>query len=132
MRVRLLVDDLYTVDLDRLLLGLAATKNVEVRLFNPFLTEGDSSTRRLLALALDFKLYHQKHNKLFVVDGVMAIVGVRNVADECLLRGSLGNFIDFDLLLTRSAVPEMSHWFDKSWNSTAAYPVQAIARSSTT
>ena len=127
VRVRLLVDDLYTVDLDRLLLGLAATPNVEVRLFNPFMTERDSSTRRLLALALDFgRLNHRMHNKLFVADGVMAIVGGRNLADEYFLRGTRGNFIDFDLLLTGSAVPEMSHWFDAYWNSTAVYPVQAI------
>jgi cardiolipin synthase C len=129
VRVRLLVDDLYTADLDRLLLGLAATPNVEVRLFNPFVTERDSSTRRLLALALDFKrLNHRMHNKLFIADGVMAIVGGRNLADEYFLRGTLGNFIDFDLMLTGSAVPELSHWFDLYWNGTAVYPVQAIAR----
>ena len=129
VRVRLLVGDLYTADLDRLLLGLAATPNVEVRLFNPFVTERGSSTRRLLALALDFKrLNHRMHNKLFVADGVMAIVGGRNLADEYFLRGAQTNFIDFDVLLTGNAVPELSGWFDLYWNSTAVYPVQAIVR----
>jgi putative cardiolipin synthase len=129
VRVRLLVDDLYTAELDRLLLGLAATPNVEVRLFNPFVTERGSSTRRLLALALDFKrLNHRMHNKLFVADGVMAIVGGRNLADEYFLRGAQSNFIDFDVLLTGSAVRELSGWFDLYWNSTAVYPVQTIVR----
>ena len=128
VRVRLLVDDLYTADLDRLLLGLAATANVEVRLFNPFVTERGSSTRRLLALALDFKrLNHRMHNKLFIADGAMAIVGGRNLTDEYFLRGSQNNFIDFDVMLTGSAVPELNAWFDLYWNSTAVYPVQAIA-----
>lgn len=36
VRVRLLLDDLYTAGQDALLLGLAAYPNVEVRLFNPF------------------------------------------------------------------------------------------------
>jgi putative cardiolipin synthase len=129
VRVRLLVDDLYTADLDRLLLGLAATPNIEVRLFNPLVTARDSSARRLLALALDFKrLNHRMHNKLFIADGAMAIVGGRNLADEYFLRGRLGNFIDFDLLLTGSAVAELSQWFDLYWNSPPVYPVQAIAR----
>jgi putative cardiolipin synthase len=36
VRVRLLVDDLYTVGGDPMFRGLAAFPNVEVRLFNPF------------------------------------------------------------------------------------------------
>ena len=131
VRVRLLVDDLYTVDLDRLLLGLAATENIEVRLFNPFITARDSSLRRLLALALDFKrLNHRMHNKLFIADGAIAIVGGRNLADEYFLRGARNNFIDFDLMLTGSAVPQLSDWFDLYWNSTQVYAVQDVARAS--
>jgi hypothetical protein len=34
VRVRLLLDDLYTTGMDEMLLGLAATPNVEIRLFN--------------------------------------------------------------------------------------------------
>ncbi len=129
VRVRLLVDDLYTIDMDRLLLGLAATPNVEVRLFNPFVTDRESPTRRLLALALDFKrLNHRMHNKLFIADGVMAVVGGRNLADEYFLRGSQNNFIDFDVMLTGAVVPQLNQWFDLYWNSTPVYPVQDIAR----
>jgi len=36
VRVRLLVDDLYTANTEQLLLALGATPHVEVRLFNPF------------------------------------------------------------------------------------------------
>jgi phosphatidylserine/phosphatidylglycerophosphate/cardiolipin synthase-like enzyme len=129
VRVRLLVDDLYTADMDRLLLGLAATPNIEVRLFNPFITERRSSSRRLLALALDFKrLNHRMHNKLFIADGVIAVVGGRNLADEYFLRGTQGNFIDFDLTLTGAAVPQLGRWFDLYWNSTRVYPVQDVTR----
>jgi phosphatidylserine/phosphatidylglycerophosphate/cardiolipin synthase-like enzyme len=131
VRVRLLVDDLYTTDTDHLLLGLAATPNAEVRLFNPFVTARDSSLRRLLALASDFKrLNHRMHNKLFLVDGTMAIVGGRNLADEYFLRGTQNNFIDFDLMTAGSVVTELSQWFDLYWNSPQAYPVQAITQAS--
>ena len=131
VRVRLLVDDLYTVDTDRLLLGLAATPNVEVRLFNPVITERGSSLRRLLALAVDFKrLNHRMHNKLFIADGAVLVVGGRNLADEYFLRGSRGNFIDFDLLATGAVVPQLSRWFDLYWNSEQVFALQDVVRAS--
>ncbi len=129
VRVRLLVDDLYTADMDRLLLGLAATPNAEVRLFNPVVTARGSTGRRVLATLRDFKrLNHRMHNKLFIADGAVAVVGGRNLADEYFLRGVQGNFIDFDLLCIGAVVSDLSHWFDLYWNSTAVYPARAIAQ----
>ena len=129
MRVRLLVDDLYTTDMDRLLLGLAATPNAEVRLFNPVITARDSTGRRLLATLRDFKrLNHRMHNKLFIADGAVAVLGGRNLADEYFLRGVQGNFIDFDLLCIGTVVGDLNRWFDLYWNSTAVYPARAIAQ----
>lgn len=131
VRVRVLVDDLYTADMDRLLLGLAAHPNVQLRLFNPFITARDSSLRRLVALARGFKrLNHRMHNKLFVADGAVALVGGRNLADEYFLRGKQGNFIDFDLLVTGAVMPQLNHWFDLYWNSTQVYPALDIVRAS--
>jgi phosphatidylserine/phosphatidylglycerophosphate/cardiolipin synthase-like enzyme len=131
VRVRLLLDDLYTTGLDPLLLGLAAYPNVEVRLFNPFVHGRTSSFGRLLALAGDFRrLDHRMHNKLFVVDGRLAIVGGRNLADEYFLRGKVGNFIDFDLLLVGAVLPSLAAIFDAYWNSAEAYDVHQIAHAS--
>ena len=131
VRVRVLVDDLYTTDLDRLLLGLAATPNAQVRLFNPFIAPRGSSMRRLLALAVHFKrLNHRMHNKLFIADGAVAVVGGRNVADEYFLRGESSNFIDFDLLITGAVMPQLSEWFDLYWNSPYVYAVDDVVRAS--
>ena len=131
VRVRVLVDDLYTTDMDRLLLGLAAHPNVELRLFNPFMNARDSSLGRLVALARDFKrLNHRMHNKLFIADGAVGVVGGRNLADEYFLRGKQGNFIDFDLLVTGAVLPQLNHWFDLYWNSTQVYPALDIVRAS--
>ncbi len=129
VRVRVLVDDLYTTDTDTLLLGLAAHPNIELRLFNPFVSGRDSSLGRLVALAGDFKrLNHRMHNKLFIADGAVAVVGGRNLADEYFLRGKQGNFIDFDLLVTGAVLPQLSHWFDLYWNSPQVYPALDIVR----
>lgn len=129
VRVRLLVDDLYTGGMDTLLLGLAAEPNAHVQLFNPFITARDSSTRRLLAMALNFKrLNHRMHNKLFIADGSVAIVGGRNLADEYFLRGQQANFIDFDLLAVGAVVSELNGWFDLYWNSEQVYPIRDVVR----
>ena len=129
VRVRLLLDDLYAEGLDDLLLGFAARPGVEVRLFNPFAYGRESKLLRLWHFATDFsRLNHRMHNKLFIADGVMAVAGGRNLADEYFLRAKDANFIDFDLLLTGAIVPELSASFDTYWNSEQVYPLQALAR----
>ena len=127
VRVRLLVDDFYTQGTDRLLQGLAAHPNAEVRLFNPFAGGRGTSVGRLLGMAADFKrLNHRMHNKLFLADGAMAIVGGRNMADGYFLRGS-DNFIDFDALALGPVVPQLQAIFDSYWNSPHVYPVAEVA-----
>jgi putative cardiolipin synthase len=127
VRVRFLVDDIYTAGLDRLLTGLASHANVEVRLFNPFVNSRGSEPGRLVALLADFdRLDHRMHNKLFVVDGALAVVGGRNLADEYFLRNPRGNFFDVDVLIVGALVPELAAWFDRYWNSEQAYDLRTI------
>ena len=130
VRVRLLVDDFYTKGEDPLFLGLAAYPNAEVRLFNPFLSGRDTSLGRYLALAGDFKrLNHRMHNKMMTVDGVMAVAGGRNTADEYFFRNGTANFIDFDLLITGDLVNHLGELFDMYWNSDEVIPVAVAAHS---
>jgi phosphatidylserine/phosphatidylglycerophosphate/cardiolipin synthase-like enzyme len=130
VRVRLLVDDLYTEGLDPLLLGLAAHDNVEVRLFNPFVGGRSGSLSRLAAFAGDFRrLNHRMHNKLFIADGAMAVAGGRNLADEYFFRSREANFLDMDLLIAGALVPTLSGLFDRYWNSDLAYPLDSIVAS---
>src|SRR5947199_5989384 len=83
VRVRLLVDDLYTTGGDPMFRGLAAFPNVEVRLFNPFCCARQSTAGKYIASLADFtRLNHRMHNKLFIADGVFALTGGRNIADE--------------------------------------------------
>lgn len=84
VRVRLLVDDFYTAGEDDLLLGLAAHPNVELHWFNPFRAGRASTLMRFIAWANDFdRVNRRMHNKLLVADNAAAVVGGRNVADEC-------------------------------------------------
>jgi len=127
VRVRLLVDDLYTVGGDPMFRGLAAFPNVEVRLFNPFCCARQSIASKYLASMADFtRLDHRMHNKLFIADGAIAIMGGRNIADEYFTRSATSNFIDMDVFLVGPVVSRLASIFDVYWNSPQAYPVDAI------
>jgi len=133
VRVRLLVDDLYTSGEDELLLGLQARPNVEVRLFNPFPAGRSTLAARLFASLGDFgRINHRMHNKMFIADGAMAVVGGRNIADEYFARGAQENFIDLDAVMVGGAVPQLQTIFDGYWNSPFVYPLQTVAHSETT
>jgi len=128
VRVRLLLDDLYAEGMDDLLLGLAAQPGVEVRLFNPFAYGRDSSLARLWHLMTDLgRLNHRMHNKLFIADGLVAVAGGRNLADEYFMQGRDANFIDFDLQMTGAVVESLNRIFNDYWSSERVYPLHAVA-----
>ncbi len=132
VRVRLLIDDFYTSGEDELLLSLAAHPNVQVRIFNPFccLRDQGQLTRFVASIGDLKRVNHRMHNKLFLADGAMAVIGGRNVSNEYFLRNDQGlNFIDVDAFVVGWVVPPLQNLFDRYWNADATYPVQALARS---
>src|SRR5437867_1506217 len=131
VRVRLLMDDLYTSGEDPLLLALAAHPNVEIRLFNPFVVARGLGIPGRYAMALNEfgRLNHRMHNKLFIADGAMAVAGGRNIADEYFMRHAQENFVDLDTFITGALVPQLQTLFDQYWNSPFVYPLYAITRS---
>ncbi len=128
VRVRLLVDDLHAIGQDPLLAGLAAHRNVELRMFNPLaVRDGSVGSRVLLSLHEFSRINRRMHNKLFVADNVFAISGGRNIANEYFGRSEPANFIDMDMLSAGPVVPELSAVFDGYWNSRQAYPIESLA-----
>jgi cardiolipin synthase C len=82
VRVRLLVDDLYIKGRDVAIAALDAHPNVEIRLYNVFGGRNPLALGRRLGFLLEFgRLNHRMHNKLFVVDNQIAVMGGRNIAD---------------------------------------------------
>jgi putative cardiolipin synthase len=127
VRVRLLVDDLYTTGADPMFIGLAAFPNVEVRLFNPFCCARQSIVGKFTASLADFRrLNHRMHNKLLIADGAAAIMGGRNISDQYFTRSATSNFVDMDVLLVGPVVGQLSGIFDAYWNSPEAYPLESI------
>ena len=68
------------------------------------------------------------HNKCFVVDNQMAVVGGRNIGNEYFGAGNAMVFADLDVLAMGPIVGEISAEFDLYWNSASAYPAAAILR----
>ena len=133
VRVRLLIDDFYTTGHDELFLAFAAHANVEVRLFNPFIEQrnGGKVTRFVSAVGDWKRVNHRMHNKLFIADGAMAVIGGRNVANDYFLRSASQNFIDVDAFAVGFVVGPLQGLFDRYWNSDAVYPLHAIVRADT-
>jgi putative cardiolipin synthase len=67
------------------------------------------------------------HNKLFVVDNHMAIVGGRNISNAYFGLSQKYNFCDLDVLTVGPVVEEISNAFDDYWNNDLAYPGAAMS-----
>jgi len=123
VRVRLLMDDAVTDDVDAGLLSLDEHDNIEVRVFNPF----PRRRSRFISLLANFNILNRRmHNKSFTVDNQVTIVGGRNIADEYYQTGGKAEFIDEDLMAIGSVVDEVSDGFDEYWNSPEAIPMDAF------
>ena len=72
------------------------------------------------------------HNKLFIADGAIAVMGGRNIADEYFARGVISNFVDMDVLLVGDIVDRLVGIFDIYWNSPQAYSLRRSLASPTT
>ena len=89
VRVRLLMDDALTEEVDAGLLSLDQHDNIEVRVFNPF----PRRRSRFISLLANFNILNRRmHNKSFTVDNQLTIVGGRNLADEYYQTGGEAEF----------------------------------------
>jgi len=130
VRVRLLLDDNNLSD-DREMATLCAHPNIEVRVFNPFLFR--ARWARLPQYAFDFnRMVRRMHNKIFIVDNAVSIIGGRNIGNNYFSLDSESNFRDFDLLVAGPLTRDASRAFDDYWNSKWAVPAFRFVRKKTT
>ena len=123
VRVRLLLDDNGTSDLDDSLAALDAHPKIEVRLFNPF----RNRNWRPLGYLFDFaRLNRRMHNKSFTADNQATVIGGRNVGDEYFGAGNDFLFVDLDVLAIGPVVDDVSSDFDRYWASASSFPVRDV------
>lgn len=126
-KVRVLVDDFLLDAGADALAALDAHPNVEIRVYNPKHRVGVSRLRRAWNLATGFRDANQRmHDKVFLVDGKVGIVGGRNVADEYYDFDPAYNFRDRDALLLGPVAAGAGRHFETFWASPLAVPVSAL------
>jgi putative cardiolipin synthase len=128
VRVRVLVDDAETVPGDEQLLALSGHAALEIRVFNPWAYRGQNAAMRGAEfLFRRSRLDYRMHNKLFVVDDAMALVGGRNIGDQYFQIDPGSQFADDDVFAGGLITQQLSAKFDDYWNSSLAIPAEALA-----
>ncbi|MGC3962714.1 MAG: phospholipase D-like domain-containing protein [Rhodocyclaceae bacterium] len=129
VRVRLLVDDIYTAGHDMDMAELASTANIDVRVFNPFMGRDAVGLSRLVEFAFDpDRVNRRMHNKLFIADNSTVIFGGRNLGNEYFSSPSDISFVDLDVFAAGPIVQEISTSFDEYWNDKLAVPITQLAK----
>lgn len=127
VRVRFLLDDIFTTVPDRSFLLMTQHPNIDIRIFNPLSRRGiwvfnylghfDKANRRM-------------HNKSFTVDNSISVVGGRNIADEYFQLKKDSVFVDFDILAMGPIAADISSSFDQYWNHSRAVPIEQFTTNS--
>lgn len=126
VRVRILLDDMNTLGRDPVYRAIDQHSNIELRLFNPARSRGNVLRRGLELTLRAMSATRRMHNKAWIADGRLAIVGGRNIGDAYFDASQEANFRDMDLLMAGPAVQQTEAIFDTFWNSPAALPVRAL------
>ncbi len=118
VQVRIIVDDIMVEAGIHEILTINSHKNISIKIYNPGVNLGKNIFQKIGKLATNFRSVNQRmHNKIFAVDGKVAITGGRNVADEYFDYDHEYNFRDRDVLLMGKVVNTMETSFENFWNS---------------
>ena len=127
VRVRLLLDDTFTIGENDMIFDVDQHPNIEYRIYNPFSRRYDSFVLRQLMNIGEFsRLDHRMHNKIIIADNRAAIIGGRNIADEYFGSHRDANFRDMEVLTVGPFIESLSDNFDDFWNSRWSIPVDRI------
>jgi putative cardiolipin synthase len=129
VRVRLLLDQMFSFSDARYLVQLTmAHSNFEIRFYNPSFYKAEMAKHDWIsAVACCFRRFNQRmHNKLMVVDGLVGIVGGRNIADRYFDFDTNYDFKDRDVTVFGRVVRDMEESFQWFWDHPKTVPVQHL------
>jgi len=125
VRVRLMVDSLFSLDNPDLLAALArSSPQFELRLYNALFDRALLGRARFAAAIFCClrRLNHRMHHKLLAIDGRHALLGGRNVADRYFDLDTRMNFLDMEVLVSGAEVNEMIEDFERFWRHELSRP----------
>jgi phosphatidylserine/phosphatidylglycerophosphate/cardiolipin synthase-like enzyme len=129
VKVRILADQLSSFNDPELLAQLArASSNLKIKLYNPTFDSARNNLAEYTASVLfNFTKFNRRmHNKLFLVDGEVGIVGGRNFADEYYDWNPQVDFVDRDVIVAGSAGRQMATSFELFWHAKRAVPLARL------
>jgi len=129
IKVRLLLDQMFTeADLDYLVQLTLAHTNFEINFYNPSFDKADMAKHDWVSgfLCCFRRVNQRMHNKLLVVDGLVGVIGGRNIADRYFDFDTSYNFKDRDIAVYGAAVTDMVASFEQFWSSPKSVAVQHL------
>ncbi|MDH3787804.1 MAG: phospholipase D family protein [Xanthomonadales bacterium] len=124
VKVRFLIDDIYHSGRDKSYALFDTHPNVEVRVFNPM---ANRTVGRNLNFVINKRhLNHRMHNKIFMADNAVAVLGGRNIGNDYFGVDTQANFFDLDVLTVGKGATEAGAAFDEYWNSRYAVPIMTL------
>ncbi|MGE0773990.1 MAG: phospholipase D family protein [Sphingomonadaceae bacterium] len=127
VRVRILIDDIGTGRASHTMIVMAHHPKIEIRAFNPTRVRQGGLRRGIEMMLRAFSMTRRMHNKAWIADGRIAILGGRNIGDEYFDAATETNFRDLDMLVIGAGVSQAEKVFDDYWNSGVALPVKKLS-----
>lgn len=129
VKVRLLLDYTSVLGDNAALAALQDHDNIDVKLFNVSLWRFAGRLGFALEFALGgWHLNHRMHNKTWVVDGKLAILGGRNIGDAYFDASGEFNFRDLDVVISGAEAVQATRLFDAYWNNRLSRPVLSFKK----
>jgi phosphatidylserine/phosphatidylglycerophosphate/cardiolipin synthase-like enzyme len=132
VKVRIIIDHFSSEQDCKVAAFLASVHpNLEVKIYNPIGSLAKkinpSTFERSVHFLTKFGKSNQRmHNKVFIVDGVIGITGGRNYQNAYYGMSKGMNYKDRDVLVTGSAVDEMTESFKAYWDYELAIPLNEM------
>jgi phosphatidylserine/phosphatidylglycerophosphate/cardiolipin synthase-like enzyme len=129
VKVRLLLDQMFSFsDVEYLVRLTMAHSNFAIRFYNPSFYKAKMAKHDWInGMACCFRRVNQRmHNKLLVVDGLVGLIGGRNIADRYFDFDTNYDFKDRDVAVFGETVREMRESFDWFWDAHKTIPVQHL------
>jgi len=127
VRVRLLVDGWPLVFRNSESALLNTHPNVDIRLFNPLSDNADGPLSKLIGmLTAPRRVNRRMHNKVFIADGKIVVMGGRNLGDRYFGMNDDFEFRDIDVICVGALVKDICASFDAFWNSRSARTLHSV------
>lgn len=129
VEVRLLLDQMFSFsDAEYLVALTMAHSNLRIRFYNPSFYKAKMAHHDWVsAVACCFRRFNQRmHNKLLAIDGLVGVIGGRNIADRYFDLDTNYVFKDRDVLVLGPETEEMDASFESFWLSPKTVPVQHL------